>query len=208
MKYFKKVKLSILIAILLVITSVITGCDHHQKRGCSACKADKKSHPSHSKKGHKKSCCPTEKKGIAVIKATKGNNVSGTILFHGQDAVVNITGNISGLNPNQKHGIHIHEFGDISAKDAMSAGGHYNPKNMPHSLPDSKEKHFGDLGNLQADGKGNATLSLSLSNNCLFCRRHSIIGRSVIIHEKEDDGGQPVGNAGARIGAGVIGLAK
>jgi superoxide dismutase, Cu-Zn family len=32
------------------------------------------------------------------------------------------------------------------------------------------------------------------------------VGRGVIIHAKPDDGGQPVGNAGARIGFGVIGV--
>ena len=35
-----------------------------------------------------------------------------------------------------------------------------------------------------------------------------VIGRAVVIHAKRDDGGQPTGNAGARIGFGVIGIAK
>ena len=32
----------------------------------------------------------------------------------------------------------------------------------------------------------------------------SFLGRAIIVHEKEDNGGQPVGNAGGRIGCGVI----
>jgi Cu-Zn family superoxide dismutase len=35
-----------------------------------------------------------------------------------------------------------------------------------------------------------------------------IVGRAVIIHAKSDDGSQPVGNAGVRVGQGVIGIAK
>jgi Cu-Zn family superoxide dismutase len=38
---------------------------------------------------------------------------------------------------------------------------------------------------------------------------YSIIGHAVIIHEKADDfKTQPTGNAGSRIGYGVIGIAK
>src|SRR2546426_7649382 len=36
--------------------------------------------------------------------------------------------------------------------------------------------------------------------------KNPIIGRGVIVHAKVDDGGQPVGNAGARIACGVIGV--
>jgi Cu-Zn family superoxide dismutase len=32
----------------------------------------------------------------------------------------------------------------------------------------------------------------------------SFVGRAIIVHAKKDDGGQPTGNAGGRIGCGVI----
>jgi hypothetical protein len=38
--------------------------------------------------------------------------------------------------------------------------------------------------------------------------KRGILGRAVIIHSKADDGGQPSGNAGERIAAGVIGISK
>ena len=37
---------------------------------------------------------------------------------------------------------------------------------------------------------------------------HSILGHGVVVHEKADDFGQPVGNAGGRLAVGVIGVAK
>ena len=44
--------------------------------------------------------------------------------------------------------------------------------------------------------------------NISMLGKNAIIGRGVIIHAKPDDGGQPVGNAGARIGFGSIGVAN
>ncbi|MBB5351706.1 Cu-Zn family superoxide dismutase [Haloferula luteola] len=143
---------------------------------------------------------------IAAIQPASGSNVKGSVLFKKVSGGVEITARIGGLEPNSKHGIHIHEFGDITATDATSAGGHFNPEHHDHALPETAERHAGDLGNLVADEDGNATLSLTVENLSLTRGDHPIVGRAVIIHEKVDDGGQPTGNAGARIGAGVIGV--
>ena len=68
--------------------------------------------------------------------------------------------------------------------------------------------HAGDLGNLTADESGKAHLELTLTGVSLTGPANAIVGRAVIIHEKADDGGQPTGNAGGRLGQGVIGIAK
>ena len=39
-------------------------------------------------------------------------------------------------------------------------------------------------------------------------RKNPIIGRSVVVHANEDTGEQPAGNAGPRIGLGVIGVLR
>ena len=41
---------------------------------------------------------------------------------------------MKGLNPNAKHGIHIHEFGDLT-DGCNTAGPHYNPLNKKHGGP-------------------------------------------------------------------------
>ncbi len=146
---------------------------------------------------------------IVVLGATEGNNVAGVISFAEKDGKVTITGEVTGLNANQKHAWHIHEFGNLNSKDGMATGGHYNPEGHDHGLPDKEGKrHAGDLGNLAADADGKATIDLTFDNITIAGEKNPIIGRAIIIHAKEDDGGQPVGNAGARIAQGVIGIAK
>jgi Cu-Zn family superoxide dismutase len=121
---------------------------------------------------------------------------------------VKVSAHIEGLTPGQKHAVHVHQFGDCSAPDGMSAGGHYNPESHEHGLPEKPMRHAGDLGNLTADNNGMAHYEITVDNISIAGVKNPIIGRAVIVHAKVDDGGQPVGNAGARIGCGVIGIAN
>lgn len=143
---------------------------------------------------------------VAVIYPTEGNNVYGHVTFTQATTGVRVNADIRGLEPNSTHAIHVHEYGDITLSDGTSAGGHYNPAGHDHALPATDTRHAGDFGNLQADSQGNATLSLTARNITINSEWHPVLGRAVIIHAKADDGGQPTGNAGARIGFGVIGI--
>jgi Cu-Zn family superoxide dismutase len=64
------------------------------------------------------------------------------------------------------------------------------------------------LGNVQADSEGKAHYEITVENISILGQKNPIIGRAVVVHAKPDDGSQPVGNAGARIGCGVIGVAN
>jgi Cu-Zn family superoxide dismutase len=121
---------------------------------------------------------------------------------------VKVIADLEGLAAGQKHAFHIHQYGDCTASDGMSAGGHYNPEGHQHGLPDSEKRHAGDLGNIQADSEGKAHYEITASNISIQGQKNPILGRGVIVHAKPDDGGQPVGNAGARIACGVIGVAN
>ena len=144
---------------------------------------------------------------VCIVHGLDDGDIVGTVTFTQRDGFVEVAAEIKGL-PTGLHGFHIHEFGDCSMADGMCAGGHFNPTNMPHGGPESARHHAGDLGNLKADQSGVARFQLkdeliSLSGS------HSIIGRSIIIHEKVDDfTTQPAGDAGKRIACGVIGIAK
>ncbi|MGD0400555.1 MAG: superoxide dismutase family protein [Syntrophobacteraceae bacterium] len=102
----------------------------------------------------------------------------------------------------------LHEFGNCTSPEANSAGGHFNPTDMPHAGPKAENRYVGDLGNLEADKNGLARLEVT-DNIISLEGPKSIIGRSVIVHAQADDfKTQPAGASGARIACGVIGIAK
>jgi Cu-Zn family superoxide dismutase len=99
-----------------------------------------------------------------------------------------IIANVRNLNPNSLHGIHIHQYGDLS-QGCKSAGPHFNPLNMPHGGLYDEQRHVGDLGNLKTNEEGFAYAAFTDTKVSLF-GEHSVIGRSVVIHENEDDLGR------------------
>ena len=154
------------------------------------------------------SAAEAPRQAIAILDPTKASKCRGVVRFTEQGGSVKIVAEIEGLNPGQKHAMHIHQFGDCSAPDAASAGGHYNPENHQHGLPEKDMRHAGDLGNLQADNQGKVRHEITVDNISIAGARNPILGRAVIVHAKPDDGGQPVGNAGGRIACGAIGIAN
>ena len=145
---------------------------------------------------------PTAK---AILQPNKDSGVKGTTTFTQNGNKVQVVANISGLKPNQEHGFHIHEKGDCSSGDGMSAGGHFNPLGKAHAHPSTPDRHAGDMLALKADGYGNATLSTQLDVITVTEGPTGIIGRGLIVHAQPDDyKTQPTGNAGARVACGVI----
>ena len=111
---------------------------------------------------------------------------------------------LEGIEPGD-HGAHVHEKGDCSAADGASAGGHFNPQTKDHGLPGAEKRHLGDLGNITIGKDGKGTLDITAPGaNLKASDPASFVGRSIIVHAKKDDGGQPTGNAGDRVGCGVI----
>jgi superoxide dismutase, Cu-Zn family len=145
---------------------------------------------------------------ICVLYPTQGSTVSGTVTFTKTEGGIKVVADLQGFQGAGKHGFHIHEYGDCSAPDGTSAGGHYNPAMMSHGAPTDKTRHEGDMGNIEADASGKAHLEY-VDPMLTFTGPNSIIGRSIIVHKNEDDmKTQPTGNAGPRVACGVIGVAK
>lgn len=146
-------------------------------------------------------------KAVAPLQPTKDSKVSGTVTFTKAEGGIKVAAHLSGLAPGM-HGFHIHEFGDCSAPDGTSAGGHFNPSAQPHAAPSEAHRHAGDLGNVEAKADGSAELDY-LDAAAAFEGANSILGRGVIVHANADDfKTQPTGNAGGRVACGVIGAAK
>ena len=136
------------------------------------------------------------------------SNVSGTITFSEIDEVVVMKATFSGLTPGL-HAIHLHELADCSSTDGKSTGGHWNPTFEPHGAWGSETGyHKGDIGNFEADQKGEAIITFETDQWCIGCddKTRNIIGKAVIVHQGKDDlVSQPSGAAGARVScAGVI----
>lgn len=149
-------------------------------------------------------------KALVKFEHTEGD-VQGIIKFKqdpGKPTI--IRGLIKGLEPGE-HGFHIHEFGDLS-DGCASAGGHYNPDGVDHG--DIDNGHVGDLGNITANENGEARFKIVARRVDLSGDR-SVVGRAVVVHADIDDLGKggdeeslKTGNAGDRLGCGVIRLRK
>jgi Cu-Zn family superoxide dismutase len=146
-------------------------------------------------------------RAVAVLGPTKDSKVAGEVTFTKSEGGVKVSAHITGLAAGS-HGFHIHEYGDCSAPDGSSAGGHFNPAGHKHGAPKDAERHAGDLGNVEASASGSATLEV-VDSTLSFEGADSIIGHGVIVHANADDfKTQPTGNAGGRVACGVIGIAK
>ncbi len=147
----------------------------------------------------------TGPKAVANLASTKGNSASGTVTFVQQGGKVRVSGTITGLKPNAEHGFHVHEKGDCSSGDGMSAGGHFNPLGKGHGHMSAVGKHAGDLPNLRADAYGVATFSVDADGITIGSGATDIVGKGLIVHRDPDDyKSQPVGNAGPRLACAVI----
>ena len=141
----------------------------------------------------------------ADLKPTQGNTVSGKVEFRQSGSTVHVAVDLVGLAPNSEHGFHVHERGDCSAPDAMSAGGHFNPEGVAHGDYGHPPHHSGDLPNLKADGKGEVHTSFDIGALSVGSGSGDVDGHSVVVHRDADDyKSQPAGNSGPRLACGVI----
>lgn len=139
------------------------------------------------------------------LEPRSGSKVGGTLTLTqvGPDRV-RIAGEVTGHSPGPK-GFHIHDKGDCSAPDAMSAGGHFNPGGRKHGGL-TGERHAGDIGNIVFDASGKATVNVVAEGITLAKgTATSVIGRAVVVHAAADDlKTDPTGNSGGRVACGVI----
>lgn len=135
---------------------------------------------------------------------TEGNDLRGTVTFTRVEEGLRVVAELTGFDAPGLRGFHIHEFGDCSAPDATSAGGHFDPFGHDHAGPSADERHVGDLGNVAVGPDGKATYD-RIDSHLAFEGEASIIGKSVVVHAHEDDlETQPTGDAGGRVACGVI----
>lgn len=167
--------------------------------GCS-----KETHPAESAKSEAGTTPPVPAGGTIIeIVPRSSSSLSGTARFEPVDDGLRVVVQVVDAPPGE-HGVHIHEVGNCTAEDASSAGEHYNPDGHDHGRPPDV-RHLGDFGNLTVADDGTGKLEIVVQGATLEPDHpHSFLGRSIIVHAAADDGSQPSGNAGGRIGCGVI----
>jgi len=143
-------------------------------------------------------------KAYARIEGKSGSSLSGKATFTQVEHGVIVELRVESTAPGW-HAVHVHEVGDCSAEDGTSAGGHFNPGGDAHGSPHAAEHHAGDLGNMWVDEHGEGHHVLLMPGLTVEEGPRSVVGRAIVVHAAIDDlASQPTGNAGGRIGCGVI----
>ncbi len=120
---------------------------------------------------------PAGPSAVADLAPTTGNTAEGTVTFTQKGDKVVVVAKVSGLAPGS-HGFHIHEKGDCSSGDGMSAGGHFNPLGKPHAHPSTMDRHAGDMPMLIADAAGNAALTVELDVITVGSGAADVVGKA------------------------------
>lgn len=145
-----------------------------------------------------------DRRAEAKFESVASTKLSGEAKLEETASGVLIHVNVADGPPGTK-GIHIHEKGDCSNIEGMSMGSHFNPGHVAHGLPSSSQHHPGDLGNIVIQENGKGSLEITTEQGGLKPDEPtSFIGRAIVIHESDDKGAQPTGNAGKPIACAVI----
>jgi len=148
---------------------------------------------------------------MAVALFTGMNGVKGEVNFAESPAGTKVHAIFTEL-PKGKHGFHIHKAGDLRGEGCKGACDHFHmgakqSHGGPPTSAKNQQRHTGDLGNLTGPEDEVSYLLKGV-------RLEDLWGRSVIVHEDEDDLGKgpfedstTTGHSGKRIGCAIIGRA-
>jgi len=142
----------------------------------------------------------------AELKNANGK-VVGNAGFREDANGVRIVVQVKAVTPG-RHGVHIHAAGKCDPPGFTSAGGHFNPAGKKHGLKSPEGPHAGDLPNIEVGADGNGRLEHVTKLITLGSGATSLFdadGSALVLHANPDDEQtDPTGDAGGRIGCGLI----
>ena len=151
-----------------------------------------------------------ESRATAELKDKDGKTV-GRALFRERSDGVLVRTEVKGLTPGL-HAVHVHAVGKCEGPGFISAGGHFNPRGRKHGLKSPDGPHAGDLPNMLVTKDGSGRFEAKTDAFTLKGGAASLFdsdGSALVIHAGVDDYmTDPTGNAGSRLGLGVVGIAK
>ena len=152
---------------------------------------------------------------VAQLRTPDGRP-GGTVRLTETSQGVLVMAEVEGLGSAGERGFHVHTAGNCTpSADASgkmvpfgAAGGHFDPTNAGrHAGPGhgAANAHAGDMPNIPVAADGRGRLSHLNPNVTLSPGPSSVLGRSIVVHEKPDDmRSQPAGDSGGRVLCGVI----
>jgi len=142
---------------------------------------------------------------VAVFKT---GPVIGEVVGHNVDEGIQLKVNFTKV-PSGKHGFHIHTAGDLRGEGCQGACAHWSKTSVDHGSYDSG--HTGDLGNIEPDSRGHYKHTYLIKGATV----DELWGRTIIVHEDEDDLGlgghndsKTTGHSGKRIACAIFGRMK
>lgn len=173
-----------------------------------ACADGEGSGSSNAEDALRDSAAAHENRAVATISGTVADTVlNGSAIFEALEngkVRFSLTLNVPS-KANSTVAVHIHEHGDCGDM-GNHAGGHWNPTGTDHGKWGEGSFHSGDIGNIEIDGSGNATIELesdlwSVGGSA----QTDVLNKTIVVHSGVDDyKSQPAGNSGPRIGCGII----
>ena len=137
----------------------------------------------------------------------KDGKVIGRATFRQQSDGVLVRLEVSGVKPGL-HAVHVHAIGKCEPPGFTSAAGHFNPADRKHGLNSPGGAHAGDLPNMLVGKDGTGAFAAKTDGISLRAGAASVFdsdGSALIIHAGVDDHAtDPTGNAGDRLGCGLI----
>jgi len=148
------------------------------------------------------------RKQSAIAVAIFRGEIEGEVVVSSKSNGVHLVATFTKLPPGP-HGFHIHKAGDLRGEGCAGLCEHYDIGQHHHGAgPSSKEeRHTGDLGNIELKGK-----ILRKSYDLKGVSVQDLWGRSIIVHEDEDDLGKGpfedsvvTGHSGKRMACAIFG---
>jgi superoxide dismutase, Cu-Zn family len=142
----------------------------------------------------------------ATMKNAEGRTI-GTVALREVPTGVLLKVDLSGV-PAGVHAFHVHSVGKCDPPMYTTAGGHFAPGGTHHGLLAANGPHAGDLPNVYVPADGKLSFEVLARDVTLAAGPKSLLdvdGSAVVLHATADDyTSDPAGNAGARIGCGVV----
>ena len=147
-----------------------------------------------------------EGKAIADIIDGQGQTKGQATLTQHKDGI-HVDVKAVGL-PAGVHAVHIHTTGTCTGPDFTSAGGHWNPGKKQHGHDNPAGAHMGDMPNMTVGADGTGALKTEVKGAMLKGGTEPLFdadGAAIVVHAAADDyKTDPTGNAGGRLGCGVV----